>query len=69
MTVLIIYDTPEEATAGVLLGYNAIKLAGKAAKIGRGEITAKNKSFFRIDTAPIYKKPRKYGKSDFFKLV
>jgi hypothetical protein len=55
MTVLIVYDTPEEAAAGVLLGYNSVKLAERAPRISSGGIFNKNgieKNYFRIDTTP-----------------
>ena len=55
MTVLIVYDSPEEAAAGVLLGYNSIKLSERAPRISTGGIISKNgieKSYFRIDTIP-----------------
>ena len=43
MTVLIVYDNPEEAAAGVLLGYNSIKLAERAPRISSGGIIAELK--------------------------
>lgn len=72
MTVIIVYDSPEEAAAGVLLGYNSIKLAERAPRISRGGVTRGNetKSYFRIDTAPQLpkrKKPQKWG--NIFKFV
>ena len=71
MTVFIVYDTPEEAAAGVLLGYNSIKLAERAPRISRGEVIkgGTNKGYFRIDTAPQpfkKKKPQFWG--NLFKL-
>lgn len=62
MTVLIVYDTPEEAAAGVLLGYNSIKLSERAPRISSGGIMNKSgvaKSYFRIDTIPQPTKKKK----------
>lgn len=72
MTVLIVYDNPEEAAAGVLLGYNSMKLAERTPRISRGEVIkgGTSKGYFRIDTAPQpikRKKPQLWG--NLFKFI
>ena len=53
MTIVIVYDKSEEAAAGVLLGFNAIKTANNMKNIRRGTTTEQGQLYFQLDTTPI----------------
>lgn len=53
MKIFIVYDEAEEAAAGVLLGFNALKTAKHMKNIQQGTTSENGLQFFQLDTSPI----------------